>query len=385
MVKLKWNILTSKGVATLTGESYDLLISIIRAMIEWEQNYRRMPEDSKIVINRLNSYLIHHTNIAPPKNIREFIYRIQTLSVYELGFEVDDDVKNYKIIDENGHVDSDIRHWYENSIRNDDVDQNLVKEFLLECRGEFKKSGNRMIAEMYSEVRAFINASNYCLTGDRIMNLVGKYSNVSDAIVKIRDWYEAVNLKSQDNYVCPVCGKLLDNDILKEFRCTDMCMYYRDKESLLPKSLAVNEEFKYRKLKRGIYTYTLLPGISEHRIYHQLCELYGDEKILLYPEIDKFDISVIFDSGTIYIDVKDFASPHDLVETLINNQAFIKMEGVGEDDYVYLVIPEHRRHLYKGGNYKNVVRKKLRQLTNKVRVIYEDELYKEVGDIINEL
>lgn len=235
-------------------------------------------------------------------------------------------------------MDSAIKYWYENSTQNDDVDQNLVREFLLECRKEYKQTGNGRIAKMYSEVRKFINASNYCLSANSIMSLVGKYCNVSDSIVKIREWYENANLLSKDNYVCPVYGKLLDNDILKQFRCTDMCMYYRDKESLSP----IDSEFKYKKLKRGIYTYTLLPGVSELKIYDQLSELYGNDKVLLYPEIDKFDISVTFDTGTIYVDVKDFASPYDLVETLTKNQSFIKMESVSDEDYIYLVIPEHR-------------------------------------------
>jgi|GEM_PF-1670360 len=385
MVELEWDILTLEGVIILTGESYDLLISIIKMMIEWERDYRNMPDYSKVVINRLNGYLIHHTKIAPSKNIREFLVQLRNLSIYELGFEIDDDHKNQRILNENGHVDSAIKYWYENRIQNDDVDQNLVREFLLECRKEYKQTSNERIAEMYSEVREFINASNYCLSANRIMRLVGKYSNVSDSIVKIPEWYENVNLLSKDNYVCPVCGKLLDNDILKGFRCTDMCMYYRDKESLSPKEFEVDSEFKYKKLKRGIYTYTLLPGVSELRIYDQLSERYGNDKVLLYPEIDKFDISVTFDTGTIYVDVKDFASPYDLVETLTKNQSFIKMESVSDEDYIYLVIPEHRRNIYKGGNYKNVVNKRIRLLTNKVRVVYEDEFYREVGDIINEL
>lgn len=373
-----------EGVITLTGESYELLMNIIKMMIEWEQDYRSMPYYSKNVINRLNSYLIHHTKIVPSKNIREFIDQIRTLSIYDFGFEMNDEYKFLKILNEYGRVDSAIKHWYENRIQDDDVDQNMVREFLLACREEYKQTGEQRILEMYSEVRAFINASNYCLTADRIMSLIGKYSNVSDSIMKVKDWYENASLNGKNNYVCPVCGKLLDNDILQEFRCTDMCMYYRDKDSLLPKEFNIDEDFKYKKLKRGIYTYTLLPGVSELRLYKQLSEVHGEDKVWLYPDIDKFDISINFDAGMIFIDVKDFASPYDLVETLIKNQSFIKMEGVKEEDHVFLVIPEHRKSIYKGGNYKNVVKKRVQQLTDKVQVVYEDELFKEVGDIINE-
>ncbi len=369
----------------MTGETYELLISVVKMMIEWEQDYRSIPGNSKSVINGLNSYLIHHTKIAPSKNIREFIKQIKTISIYDFGFEIDDEYKFLKILNENGHVDSSIKYWYENSIQNDDVDQKLVREFLLACREEYKRTKEQRIIEMYSEVRAFISSSNYCLTADRIMNLIGKYSNISDNIMKIRDWYENTSFNRKDNYICPICGKLLDNDLLKEFRCTDMCMYYRDRDLLLPKEFTIDEAYKYKNLKRGIYTYTLLPGVSELRIYRRLSEVYGEDKVLLYPEIDKFDISLSLDAGMIFIDVKDFASPYDLVDTLIKNQSLIKMEGVSEENHVFLVIPEHRRNIYKGGNYKNIVKKRISQLTYKVKVIYENELYKEVGDIINEL
>lgn len=384
MIKLKWNILTWKEVVVLTGESYELLTSIIKMMLEWEQDYRYLPYNFKVVVNSLNSYLIHHTNILPVKNIRGFIGLLKRVSICDLGFELDDDILNSTFIDESGHINANIRHWYETSIERDDVDQLLVREFLLECRNEYKNTGNSEIFKMYSKVRAFVNPSNYCITNDKLMSLIGRYPGNSDIIVKILEWYEPVKLKIDKNYVCPVCGKLLDNDILKENRCTDMCMYYRDKDYLLPQIKQTDKDVKYKKLKRGIYTYTLLPGISELRIFDRLCENFGEEKVTLYPEIDKFDIAITFDNRRVLVDVKDFASPHELVDMLIEKQMLIKMEGVAENDYVYLVIPEHRKHLYKGGNYKNIVKKKLRHLTKQVLVAYEDELFKEVEDIINE-
>lgn len=374
-----------KGATILTGEQYDLFMSVLKMMIEWEKDYRSIPENSNNVINRLNSYLIHHTKIEPSKNLRDFIMQLKTLSIDDFGFETDDEIKGLKILDDQGRLDLTLKYWHEKNIYNDDTDQNLIREFLLACRDEYNKTQDQRILKMYSEVRAFINASNYCLTTDRIMSLIGKYSNVSENIMKVRDWYENIKLTSKINYVCPVCGKLLSNDVLDEFRCTDMCMYYRDKDSLELKEFTINEEFKYKKLKHGIYTFTLIPGISELRIFKYLSELYGEDKVILYPEIDKFDLYVVSEQGNIYIDVKDFASPHDLVELLIRNQAFIKMESVSEEDYIYLVIPEHRKFIYKGGNYKNIVKKKISQITQKVQVVYENDLYKEVGEIINGL
>lgn len=368
----------------MTGESYKLLTSIIKVMLEWEQDFRQMPDDLKVLVNSFNSYLIHHTNISPAKNIREFIKLLKMVTLREFGFELADDLSNFTLIDESGYINSGLRHWYETNIERDDVDQLLVRDFLLACRDEYKNTGNSEIFKMYSEVRAFINPLNYFITQDQLMNLIGRYPDNSDIISNILDWYEPVKLKKDKNYVCPVCGKLLDNDILKEHRCTDMCMYYRDKDELLPQIKQTENDLKYKKLKRGIYTYTLLPGVSELRIFDRLCGSFGEDKVTLYPEIDKFDIAIAFDNGRVLVDVKDFASPHELVDMLIEKQTLIKMEGVAENDYVYLVIPEHRKHLYKGGNYKNIVKKKLRPLTKQVLVVYEDELFKEVEDIVNE-
>ena len=165
-----------------------------------------------------------------------------------------------------------------------------------------------------------------------------------------------------------------------------MCMYYRDKDSMQLMKFNAEEALKYKKLKRGIYTYTLIPGVSELRIYKELLERVVDNfKITLYPEIDKFDISIDTGEGCIYLDVKDFASPHDLVESLIQNQSFIKMNDANKEDFIYLVIPEHRKYLYNGGNFRNIISKNLRDLTDRVRVVYENEVYREAGDIINEL
>lgn len=368
----------------MTGDKHELLIKLLSVLIEWKDNMRVLPEEADTVFNRFSSYLLHNTKIEPPKNIKDIIMTLKHLSVEELGFYLNDELKGNSIITEDGNIDDEVQRWYESILLKDDVDQDLVRKFLFECRSEFQKTENPEIIAMYSEVRSFINPQNYCVTADKIMRLISKYSNVSDAILMIKEWYEPLNLKSKEVSICPICGKILSNALLEENRCTEMCMYYRDKLSVVPKEITFEERTKYKRLKRGIYTFTLLPGISELRMFDQLAARYDDANVMLYPEIDKFDISVESVDGRVLIDVKDFASPYDLVETLVKNQSFIKMEGTKLNDTVILVIPEHRKYLYHAGDYKTIVKRRISKLSSKVLVIYENELFRKVGEICNE-
>jgi len=275
--------------------------------------------------------------------------------------------------------------WYENALHKDDVDQDLVRQFLMGCRKEFKETENIVIAEMYSKVRHFINPSNYLIRAENIMEIISKYSDISETIMMIKEWYENVSFCETELVICPTCGKTLSNDIFEEFKCTDMCMYYRDKDSLDLKKFKLDNNRKYKKLKRGIYTYTLLPGISELRLYEILKSKYENNNVILYPEIDKFDIGISYESGQIYVDVKDFVSPYHLIDTLIENHSFMKMGNVKEDDYVFLVIPNHRRYLYEGGDYKRILKQRIGKLSSKISICYEDEFLREVGNLVNEI
>ncbi|MBV1759471.1 MAG: hypothetical protein KMY55_16830 [Dethiosulfatibacter sp.] len=368
----------------MTGDKHELLIKLLAVLIDWKGNIRVLPDEADTVFNRFSSYLLHNTKVTPPRNLRDVVLCLKNFSVESLGFYLSEDLKGHYILDEDGQLDVEIERWYESTLLKDDVDQDLVRQFLFACRNEYQKTENLKIVEMYSEVRAFINPKNYCVTSDKIMRLISKYSNVSDAILMLKDWYEPVRFKSKKIAVCPVCGKILSNALLDENRCTEMCMYYRDKSSIAPKEALLDERLKYKSLKRGIYTFTLIPGISEIRMYDQLVAIYGEQQVKLYPGIDKFDISVESTGRRVFIDVKDFASPYDLVETLVKNQSFIKMEGTEINDTVILVIPEHRKFLYHAGDYKSIVKRKIAKVSSKVLVLYENELYRKVGEICDE-
>ena len=67
----------------MSGETYELLTDVVKMLMEWEQDYRNMPDNSKEVINQLNGYLVHHTKMIPSKNLREYIEQLKTISIHE--------------------------------------------------------------------------------------------------------------------------------------------------------------------------------------------------------------------------------------------------------------------------------------------------------------
>lgn len=368
----------------MNGYKYELFIKLLTILIDWKSNMKILPEDFDIELNRFNTYLLHNTKITPPKNLRDIIICLKNQSLESLDFYLNEDLKNHCIINEDGELDREIKKWYELTLAKDDVDQDLVRKFLIKCRNEYQKTKESKIIEMYCEVRAFINPENHYVSMDKIRSLIARYQNVSNSIKDIIDWYEAIDFESKKIEVCPVCGKIVSNALLDEKRCSKMCMYYRDKSSLGVKEVPLKERLIYKKVKKGIYTFTLIPGISELRMYEKLTSIYGKERVKLYPDIDKFDISVQSLGGNVFIDVKDFASPYDLLETLVENKSFTKIKATDINDDVILVIPEHRKFLYNAGDYKDIIERKISKISNKLLVLYEDELYRKVGEICNE-
>lgn len=369
----------------MTGETHEILKDMVSMLHDWEKDYRNIPNNYRAVVNRFNSYLLHNTDVNIPGNIRELIQLLKQYTLNQLGFDLGAEYQDAKLINVYGHIDLDVLYWYESSTNEDDIDQNLIRDFLMSCRKEFNETKNEQIPIMYAESRAFINPLNYIVTQDSLIRLISKYASTSKEINKIKDWYEEAHYSSNTLYSCPVCGKILSQDLLVENHCTQMCMYYRDKYSLSPKKITLDPKIKYKKLKNGIYTYTLIPAVSEFRIFKNLADQYGLANVKLYPEIDKFDISLEIDNIKVLIDVKDFKSPYELVESLIDKHSFEKMNIYNGNVLVYLVIPEHRKYLFIEGNYKRIVSKKIKNYTRTIKVVYEDELYREVGGIIDEL
>ena len=309
----------------MTTETYELLEDTIKMLCKWQEDFSDIPLNYKTIINRFSIHILSNTNLVPPDNLRQFFSFIKTNPINKIGFELGQEYDDICLIDGSGHVEYKMVDWLENVQSQDDIDQQLMREFLKSCREEYLEKKDSRILELYTETRKFINPSNYHITLDRINKFINKYSHISKSVKEIKDWYEDFD-HGDILYCCPVCGKDLSYDLFKEARCTDMCMYYREKNSLNIVEKKLDKKLKYKKLKKGLYTYTLLPGISELRIYEDLVNLYGEENVFLYPDIDKYDISIKLDGVDILLDVKDVKSPYDLINILLENKILQEAE-----------------------------------------------------------
>lgn len=239
----------------MNGEVYLIFMDIVKELIQWEKDYRQLGDEFDSVVNKFNAYLRHNTHVIPVKNIRGFLWCLKNKTIDELGFFISEDDRSITIINEEGKISQEVISWYESSLKEDDVDQDLIRRFLFKCREEYSHTGDKRFIDMYSEIRAFVNPDNYLITNEAIVDLISKYLNLSDTILMIKEWYEDFKPKDATIMACPICGKVVSNDIFEEYKCTEMCMYYRDKLTLKPVQMLLDTKRKYKKLKRGIYIY----------------------------------------------------------------------------------------------------------------------------------
>lgn len=103
-------------------------------------------------------------------------------------------------------------------------------------------------------------------------------------------------------------------------------------------------EEEHRALKRGVWKFTVLPGLCELRMHQVLSELLGPlgEKasVVLWPGTDSYDlrVQVVTPDGTsvvFRVDVKDYRSGTRLAEA-------IDRAGGDKGGAEWLVVPDHR-------------------------------------------
>lgn len=87
------------------------------------------------------------------------------------------------------------------------------------------------------------------------------------------------------------------------------------------------------RLLRGVWRYTLLPGLAELQLASRLEAIVGIQ-VELWPQRDRFDLLVRRAGREWRVDVKDWTSPIALARALLRRSA---------DADMWIVVPEHRR------------------------------------------
>ncbi|KXG08662.1 hypothetical protein AT864_03079 [Anoxybacillus sp. P3H1B] len=233
------------------------------------------------------------------------------------------------LIEDVGGLSDYFQEWLEmvGSIENEQ--QKTMKEILKYCR-------DHSLNEEYTKIRTFLTKNpiiDYMKLQSFKMDFARELANLVEAC------YEKMNIDN-DIEICPYCGWTLERK-KGELTCAKLCRQLSDFNNT--KTLKCTGTVYYR-LKKGIQRFVLLPGKAELELFHKLKKKYKNADVMLYPDIDKFDISVKKDHITFYLDMKDYAHPH-LLADYFNSQDTKKyvdhMRSI-------VVIPNYRERLKPG-------------------------------------
>ena len=144
-----------------------------------------------------------------------------------------------------------------------------------------------------------------------------RYSQNEMALQAIENAYEEIR---EDCYVCPKCGWSLKKEKSKMICQSRYCTESKPSQEELNLTKIERNDGKFR-LKRGVMMYICTPGKLELEILN-CCEKYKI-KSSLWPELDKYDIEIVFDNGEIWaVDAKQVRNPYFLRANIRNAGGF---------------------------------------------------------------
>lgn len=181
--------------------------------------------------------------------------------------------------------------------------------------------------DSYVYVRKFI-IEHPLLTELERKKLLLNFKNEQIILDLIKSAYEET---PEDTYYCPNCGWTMTFKGLQPNCCHNSCV---EKTVLKDKCKKVEAEKAYR-LKRGVMRYISYPGKTELEI-EEMCKKLN-VKSELWPELDRYDIKIIFANGTCWgIDAKTYSNPYFLSKSIEEDNYF----NSANIDKGYYVIPD---------------------------------------------
>lgn len=330
-----------------------------------------------IAINLLTKHMINQSNFSFPQNIPDFIKFINNEPINSYLHEE----LNDKPFISNGNINEAVLKEINEGNEEEEVQKNMYKVLTL-ARDKSKKDFD-FWSNAYLNARTFIG-SNYCIS-KRDFHVALNRNFAKEFIPYIKNMFVTAGEILGEMHVCPVCGRPITDYDKSEGQCSAVCNYYINSKNLTMEVKTFNE--KMIKLHHGIYKYILLPGIAEKLIYENLKDKFKEYEVILYPNIDEFDISISSGLKKINLDVKDVSAPQDLVK-ILEEKSDVKKFIFNENEKSYLVIPNHRVRIFKKNENRNYINELQAIMDNKninLKVIQEKNLVKLVKEWIGEI
>ncbi len=330
------------------------------------------------LLQQLTKKLIEKGYKDFPTNIPELLYFLGNIPMKEY---IDDGTLEGVAID----AYLDLTEEFLERASEDDVEeagQKLMYQLLKYIRESTLKDKD----EVYKKIKEFIINNYYISLRD--LEIEVKRNFGYDIYIMIKKMYENANDINGEYLLCPVCGKELNLEDKRNGTCSKVCDYYINKYNLKAKKKIFNN--RILRLNEGVYRFNLMSSIGEFEIYKKCVERFRGKEVILYPNVDEYDISIKDGNKNILInlDVKDARTPEILVKILINNTNLDKLINKNNRIINFIVIPEHREFIYNisnAGRYIKELKKLLANESIDIMVISERHLYKEIERIFEEV
>ena len=152
----------------------------------------------------------------------------------------------------------------------------------------------------------------------------------------------------EEAYLCSNCGWTITFKGLQPSCCHKDCV---ELHTTNEKCKKIEENYVYR-LKKGVMRYICYPGKTELEIEDICMKL--NVKSELWPELDRYDIKIIFDTGACWgIDAKTYCNPYFLSKSIEKDNNF----NNAAIDKGYYVIPD--KIINRTGGYLKICEKAL--------------------------
>lgn len=352
------------------------LIYSIRDSIKEKNKRIRLIKLYELLL-KLNKRLIEIGYTDLPMNIPELLKFLKTTP---MNAYIEDEASEEVAIDEY----FDFSDEFMEIVSEENVEeagQKLMYKLLKFIRDSY--SDNK--EELYVNIKEFIHENYYISMRDFEITVKKKFGR--EIYKMLKDMYEYADDINGEYLLCPVCGKEINIQDSENGTCKKVCNFYIKKYDLNPKKVV----FKNRilRLNEGVYIYNLMSSIGEFEIYKKCLERFKKQQVVLYPNVDEYDISIEDTERNILInlDVKDARTPNKLIKVLLENTNLKKLEAKSKRTLTYIVIPEHREFIYNidcAGKYTKELQKLIANEKLNIMAISERKLYREIERIFEE-